>query len=146
MAAKMFFRRDEPLTRDNVCKIQLDSVQKPGDHLLPTVAITLEQFNQLKDGTKIFTLDENGNIDSITNAPGGATLDEYTSVLKTQIYMAGERMKEREILGEAEEWELYRNDLNAIDTSSITFPLDKPVMADIKARCPNYPEKFYIEN
>jgi hypothetical protein len=146
MAAKIFFRRDEPLTRDNVCKIQLDSVQKPGDHLLPTVAITLEQFNQLKDGTKEFTLDENGNIDSITNAPGGATLDEYTSVLKTQIYMAGERMREREVVGEAEEWEAYRNDLNAIDTSSITFPLDKPCMADIKARCPNYPEKFYIEN
>jgi len=146
MAAKIFFRRDEPLTRDNVCKIQLDSVQKPGDHLLPTVAITLEQFNQLKDHTKEFTLDENGNIDSITNAPGGATLDEYTSVLKTQIYMAGERMREREVVGEAEEWEAYRNDLNAIDTSSITFPLDKPCMADIKARCPNYPEKFYIEN
>jgi hypothetical protein len=146
MAAKIFFRRDESLTRNNVCKIQLDSVQKPGDHLLPTVAITLEQFNQLKDHTKEFTLDENGNIDSITNAPGGATLDDYTAVLNNEIYMAGERIKEREVLGEAEEWKTYINDLNAIDTSSITFPLDKPCMADIKARCPNFPEKFYIEN
>ena len=146
MAAKIFFRRDEALTRDNVCKIQLDSVQKPGDHLLSSVTITLEQFNQLKDGTKEFTLDENGNIDSITNAPGGATLDEYTAVLENEKYMAGEKIKEREILGEAGEWKSYLDDLNTIDPSSLTFPLDKPYMADIKARCPNFPEKFYIEN
>lgn len=146
MAAKIFFRRDEALTRENVVKLQLDSVQKPGDHLLPSVAITLEQFNQLKDGTKEFTLDENGNINSITNAPVGDSLDEYTRVLENEKYMAGERIKEREILGEAGEWKSYLDDLNTIDPSSLTFPLDKPYMADIKARCPNFPEKFYIEN
>jgi len=145
MSAKLFFQPDEPISRDTCVRIQLDSVQKNDDWVYQKVAITQEQFDQLKSLTKDFTIDEQNNITLIDTVPC-PSVEEYTGTLNPLKDLTQIRIEDWEGMEENTQFKSFLNELNAIDVSSMTFPLDKPAIADIRAKCPNFTDDYIIEN
>ena len=136
--AKLLFIKDQNKSEGSFGLALADGESVSNEWTYDVETITQEQYTQLVNGSKIINSD-NGNI-TFVDAPICQTKEEYDQCLMALKADLAELSQNYTYAAKyhTEGFENYVNQVNEIDSSTISFPLGTSFKNDISTRCPDF--------
>jgi len=136
--AKILFTKDQNKSVDSFHLVLADGESVGNEWTYDVETITQEQYTQLVNGSKIINSD-NGNI-TLVDAIICQNKEEYDQCLMSLKSTLAEVSCSYTYAAKyhTEGFENYVNQVNEIDSSTISFPLGTSFVNDISTRCPDF--------
>jgi|TARA_R110002060_G_scaffold8779_2_gene13071 hypothetical protein len=136
--AKLLFIKDQNKSEGSFGLALADGESVANEWTYDVETITQEQYTQLVNGSKIINSD-NGNI-TFVDAPICQNKEEYDQCLRALKSNLAELSCSYTYASKyhTEGFTNYVNQVNEIDSSTISFPLGTSFINDISTRCPDF--------
>tara|TARA_R110002012_G_scaffold97381_3_gene234046 strand:- start:2947 stop:3384 length:438 start_codon:yes stop_codon:yes gene_type:complete len=144
--AKLYFTKDQPKSRNTCYGAMPDGESLNNENAYDVENITQEEYTNFITGVKTFNFDS-GNIQWVDEAVCESK-EDYDHFLQNLI-LNNEQMRihhEHKEIYKSEAFETYINELKAIDSSSMSFPLATSARKDISTKCANYHSLLTVRN